>query len=62
MWLEVEGPPSVKLLIRVGVENLPNFQLVAVWARVKLVAVETIPLVTVAGRIEKLPEVLTTVP
>ena len=59
---EVLVLPSVKPARRTGVENLPKRQLPAVWALVKLVVDVTTPLVTVAGKIEKLPEVLTTVP
>ena len=54
--------PSVKLAILVGVENRPNRQLPSVWALVKFVADETTPLVTVAGCMVTLPEVLITVP
>ena len=54
--------PRVKLAIRVGVENRPNLQLPAVWALTKSVDDETTPLLTVAGCMVTLPEVLITVP
>ena len=58
----VPARPSVKLESRVGVENLPNLQPAAVWAPRKFVVAVTTPFVIVAGWIDKLPVVFTTVP